>query len=133
MNLRITFIAMTFCLIACNSNTTERLSAREYFSRFHSLAEALRFYPGLMISGSGNQVKVVLRKNMSLQNQEPLYVVDGFPVGNDYARTNQILNMADVINIRLLSHSSELNTYGPGASAGVIEIRTIKTERAAMD
>jgi len=127
MKLRITFIAMTFCFMACNSNTTERLSEREYFSRFKSLAEALRFYPGLMISGAGSQTKVVLRKNVSMQNQEPLYVVDGFPVGNNYARANHMINMAEVTNIRLLSHASELNTYGPMASAGVIEIKTIKT------
>ena len=127
MKLRITFIAMMFCFIACNSTTSEKLSAREYFSRYKTLAEALRFYPGLIISGTGNQTKVILRKNVSMQNQEPLFIVDGFPVGNNYARTNQLVNMADVTNIRLLSHASELNIYGPQASAGVIEIKTIKT------
>ena len=117
-------IAGFLTMVACTTGPKDRLSSTEYFSRFNNLSEALRVYPALMISGTGNQTKVMLRKNISIQNQEPLYVFDGFPIGNNYHSANQILNMADVTAIRLLSQPSELNTYGTMASAGVIEIRT---------
>lgn len=117
-------LLFVFAILSCQTSGGERLSSTEYFSRFNNLAEALRFYPGLLVSGSGNQTKVMLRKNTSVQNQEPLFVVNGFPVGNNYSRTNEMVNMADVTAIRLLSRPSELTTYGSMASAGVIEIRT---------
>lgn len=114
-------------LTACSTTNHQRLTSREYFSQFRNLAEALRYYPSLLIKGTGNQTKVIVRKNSSVQNPEPLYVVDGYPVGNSYASANQIVNMSDVVNIKLLTHSYELNTYGTNAAAGVIEIRTIRS------
>lgn len=128
MNLRTTFLFAAIYLASCAAPTQQRLSSREYFSRYQNLADALRYYPQLLISGSGNQTKVVVRKNMSVQNQEPLYVIDGFPMGNSYARANQLLNMADVVNIRLLTQSYELATYGANGASGVIDIRTIKID-----
>ena len=128
MKLHYFCIVCLFAMAACTTGPKDRLSSTEYFSRFNNLSEALRFYPGLLISGTGNQTKVMLRKNVSVQNQEPLYVINGFPVGTNYSSANQILNMADVTDIRLLSHPSELNTYGTMASAGVIEIRTRNTQ-----
>ncbi len=124
MKSQIAALILVLVTFACQSHSGGRLTSSEYFSRFSSLAEALRIYPGLMITGSGSQTKVILRKNTGLQNQEPLYVLNGFPVGTNYNQTNQAINMADVTNIRLLSQPSELTTYGSMASAGVIEIKT---------
>ncbi len=124
MKLQIAALILVLVTFACQSNSGSRLTSSEYFSSFSNLAEALRIYPGLMITGSGSQTKVILRKNTGVQNQEPLYVLNGFPLGNNYNQTNQAINMADVTNIRLLSQPSELNTYGSMASSGVIEIKT---------
>lgn len=124
MKSQIVALMLVLATFACQSHSGDRLTSSEYFSRFSSLAEALRIYPGLMITGSGSQTKIILRKNTGVQNQEPLYVLNGFPLGTNYNQTNQAINMADVTNIRLLSQPSELTTYGSMASAGVIEIKT---------
>ncbi|MCB0666708.1 MAG: TonB-dependent receptor plug domain-containing protein [Saprospiraceae bacterium] len=131
MNLRITLLALTLSFAACSTSNHQRLSSREYFSQFSDLAQALRFYPALLISGTGNQTRVILRKNASMQNQEPLYVVDGMPIGNNYARANHLVNMAEVVDIRLLSHTHELTSYGVNGASGVIEIKTMKKEMAS--
>lgn len=131
MNLRITLFSMILFLAACSTSNHQRLSSREYFSQFSDLAQALRVYPSLLISGTGNQTRVMLRSNASQQNQEPLFVVDGMPVGNSYARANHLINMADVVDIRLLSRSYELATYGTNGSSGVIEIKTTNKEIAS--
>jgi len=65
-------------------------------------------------------------------NLEPLYVVDGFPVGNSYRRANQAINMANVKSIRVIRNLSQLNTYGEMGSNGVIEITSLQGKTASL-
>ena len=56
--------------------------------------------------------------------EEPLFVLDGFPLGNSYQRANNAIDMAHVKSIRVVRNLSQMGTYGSMASAGVIEILT---------
>ena len=103
MNLKTVAFILAMMAIACTSTNPDRLTSSEHFSRYSSLAEALRYYPGLMISGTGAMTQVKLRKNVSSVHKEPLFVVNGMPLGNKYQQANQLINMADVTSIKVIS------------------------------
>lgn len=81
--------------------------------------------PGVIVStGSGNPAgnPVVLVRGMnSINNDRPLYVVDGIPLGyvND-------LNPSDIESINILKDASAATIYGAQAAGGVIIITTKK-------
>jgi hypothetical protein len=124
MNLKTAILLLTVATYACTATKNDRLTSTEFFSQYSSLAEALRYYPSLLISGTGPNTKVVLRKNASINNQQPLFVINGMPLGNQYHQANQIINMADVTDIKIIDSQAESVSYGALASAGIIEIKT---------
>lgn len=75
-------------------------------------------------SGSpGSRSTVRIRGVSSFQNNDPLYVVDGTPVNDDYVNW---LNPADIASIQVLKDASAASIYGSRASNGVIIIETTK-------
>ena len=90
-----------------------------------SLADVLRKNSTLQITGSGDNVKISIRGAGSFNlNTEPLYVVDGVPMGNSYARANNAVNPAQIVSIRVLKSQSETTIYGEDGNHGVILIKT---------
>jgi TonB-linked SusC/RagA family outer membrane protein len=76
--------------------------------------------------GGGASVRIRGAGSLSAGN-EPLYVVDGFPVTNDYDQRNNPLNTinpADIDNIQVLKDASATAIYGSRGSNGVILITT---------
>lgn len=76
--------------------------------------------------GGGATVRVRGAGSLSAGN-EPLYVVDGFPVTNDYNQRNNPLNTinpADIENIQVLKDASATAIYGSRGSNGVVIITT---------
>ncbi|RZK88462.1 MAG: SusC/RagA family TonB-linked outer membrane protein, partial [Pedobacter sp.] len=76
--------------------------------------------------GGGSTVRVRGAGSLSAGN-EPLYVVDGFPVTNDYNQRNNPLatiNPADIDNIQVLKDASATAIYGSRGSNGVVIITT---------
>ncbi|WP_218155022.1 SusC/RagA family TonB-linked outer membrane protein [Pedobacter insulae] len=76
--------------------------------------------------GGGATVRVRGAGSLSAGN-EPLYVVDGFPVTNDYNQRNNPLatiNPADIENIQVLKDASATAIYGSRGSNGVVIITT---------
>ena len=72
--------------------------------------------------GPGDAPRIVLRGNKSISgNNQPLYVVDGIPVGGfaDY-------NPEDIENLQVLQGASAAALYGSQAANGVILITTKK-------
>ncbi len=65
----------------------------------------------------------------TINNSNPLYVVDGMPV--DYRRIN-MLNPADIESISILKDASAAAIYGSQAANGVIMITTKKGEVGKM-
>lgn len=76
--------------------------------------------------GGGATVRVRGAGSLSAGN-EPLYVVDGFPVTNDYNQRNNPLstiNPADIESIQVLKDASATAIYGSRGSNGVVIITT---------
>jgi TonB-dependent starch-binding outer membrane protein SusC len=88
---------------------------------------------GVMItanSGSpGSPSTVTIRGVTSINNSNPLYIVDGVPIdvsGLDY------LNQADIASIEVLKDAASAAIYGTRAAAGVILITTRKGRPGPM-
>jgi TonB-linked SusC/RagA family outer membrane protein len=76
--------------------------------------------------GGGATVRVRGAGSLSAGN-EPLYVVDGFPVTNDYNQRNNPLstiNPSDIESIQVLKDASATAIYGSRGSNGVVLITT---------
>lgn len=76
--------------------------------------------------GGGSTVRIRGAGSLTAGN-EPLYVVDGFPVTNDYNQRNNPLNTinpADIDNIQVLKDASATAIYGSRGSNGVVIITT---------
>lgn len=90
-----------------------------------SLADVLRKNSSLMIVGSGDAVKINVRGAGSINlNTEPLFVIDGVPMGNSYARANSAINPNMIESVRVLKSQSEVTVYGEDGNHGVILIKT---------
>lgn len=75
----------------------------------------------------GSPVAVRVRGVGTVGNTQPLFVIDGIPVGNnDAANTNPLstLNPADIENISVLKDASSAAMYGMRAANGVVLITT---------
>ncbi len=76
--------------------------------------------------GGGSSVRIRGAGSLSAGN-DPLYVIDGFPVTNDYNQTNNPLNTinpTDIENIQVLKDASATAIYGSRGSNGVVLITT---------
>lgn len=82
--------------------------------------------PGVLVTQNtgrpGDELKVTVRGIGSLgAGSDPLYVVDGFPVGSS---VGQNLNPADIESITILKDAVSTAIYGARASNGVVLITT---------
>ena len=73
-------------------------------------------------SPSGGNTKVVIRGVGTLNNTDPLYVIDGMPTKSGMHE----LNPNDIESIQVLKDASSASIYGSRASNGVIIITTKK-------
>ena len=69
---------------------------------------------------------VRIRGVSSFQNNNPLYIIDGTPVEEEYAN---FLNPHDVESIQVLKDASAASIYGARANNGVVIITTRKGQR----
>ena len=98
------------------------------YSSFRTLADALRLKSGLQVEGGGTTAKVYIRGTSTIMLEtQPLYVIDGNPIGHSYSMANSAINMNDVTNIRVLRSRHETTTYGKEGVNGVILITTRNT------
>lgn len=72
--------------------------------------------------GPGTQPKVLIRGVTTVNGTDPLYVVDGMPVGGNI----NFLNSNDIASMEVLKDASAAAIYGTRASNGVILITTKK-------
>ena len=91
------------------------------------LTSYLRKVPGVMVRGSGSNAAVRIRGDVSIQgNVSPLFVVNGTPLGTDFARVFDAVDVNDIQRVNVLKNVTDTNRYGQQGSAGVIEIRLKK-------
>lgn len=104
---------------------------------------------GIQISGSGavgSSSKMVIRgeSSLSMQNNQPLFVIDGVPIGNDgvsntnanadYGNSAAEINPADIESMNVLKGPAAAALYGSRAANGAIVITTKRgSARKGMD
>jgi TonB-dependent SusC/RagA subfamily outer membrane receptor len=90
-----------------------------------TLAGYLQRVPGVIVQGSGDNVRVMIRGASSFQgNNEPLFVVNGRRAGKGYRSVVNSVDVNDIDSIEVLKGPRASSTYGIEGSNGVIIIRT---------
>lgn len=74
----------------------------------------------------GQASSVRVRGVPSLSGAEPLYVVDGVPMGDGTSNPLASINPADILSMEVLKDASATSIYGSRASSGVVFIITKK-------
>ena len=120
------FIAVSgMVFYACGTAASSAQQGTISGTASQSLADVLRKNSSLNITGNGDNIRIQVRGSGSFQlNTEPLYVVDGVPMGNSYARANSAVNPNQIVSVRVLRSQSEVTVYGEDGNHGVILIKT---------
>lgn len=114
---------------AISSMNAEKIKDQAVFTVDNAMAGQMA---GVQVSqatgapGGGSSVRIRGAGSLSAGN-DPLYVVDGFPVTNDFNQTNNPLNTinpADIADIQVLKDASATAIYGSRGSNGVVIITT---------
>jgi len=91
------------------------------------LIDYLKRVPGIQVITAGSTPQVRIRNGISIAGvQEPLYVIDRTPVGNDYLAAEAYVDVNDIKSITVLKDVSSTNLYGFQGANGVIIIHTKK-------
>lgn len=95
-----------------------------------TLVDYLRKVPGLRITGRGSSATVMVRGAGSIGgNNEPLFVLDGSPLGNSFSQVASSIDVNDIAKVKVLKDTASTSSYGVQGSAGVIEITTKKSNK----
>lgn len=92
-----------------------------------TLASYLKRIPGVYVNSKGGETMVYIRgQNTFSEQREPLFVVDGQPIGYGYQNAENQVSVADIQSIRVLKSGVETSRYGLQGNNGVILIITKK-------
>lgn len=101
---------------------------------FASIDEAMAGrVSGVAVSSSSDK-PIRVRGVSSLSGAEPLYIVDGVPMG-DGSSSNPLasINPADILSMEVLKDASATSIYGSRASSGVVILVTTKKGAVGSD
>ncbi|NRB53002.1 MAG: hypothetical protein HRU41_35400 [Saprospiraceae bacterium] len=150
MKYSFTLLCIVLIVSACGSSHVANKGGRSLdYSSMSTLADALRVQSGVQVVGSAHNTKVAIRgvntsksstsetftasptgggpvqrQTTVLKDVEPLFLVDGTIVGNSYQQANRVVNVQDIVSIRVLKSYSETNAFGEQGKNGVIKITT---------
>lgn len=150
MKYSLSLLILTLLIGACGSSQYANRGGRNIdYSSMSTLADALRVQSGVQVVGSAHNTKIsirgvntsksnvsetftasptgggpVQRKTTVLSDVEPLFLVDGTIVGNSYNQANRVVNVQDIVSIKVLKSYSETNAFGEQGKNGVIKITT---------
>lgn len=125
-------VASALCIIlaGCASTGSSNTKNSEYQNEVSStqelsLEDYLRRLSGVRVTGSGNNISVSIRSNMSISdpNKQPLFVINGQQVGRSYSQAVQMISQGSITSVEAIP-SSRASEYGMQGSAGVIVIET---------
>ena len=105
---------------AYNKNLTEEIA--ENNNKTIPLLDRIRRLPGITLRG-GTPYFMKSANQISGTATEPLYVLNGFILGNSFKSLDQLVDSATIKSIDALS-GSEAASYGSRAASGVIKITT---------
>lgn len=96
------------------------------FKGQRQLIDYLRRMPGVEVRGAGNNVLVLVRGVKSITgDNNPLYVVDGVQMGNNYSQVAALADRFAIDKVVVLPPPRSAR-YGSLGQNGVIEITTRK-------
>ncbi len=107
---------------AYNKNLSEEIA--ENNNKTIPLLDRIRRLPGITLRG-GIPYFMKSANQISGTATEPLYIVNGYILGNSFKSLDQLVDSASIKSIDALS-SSEAASYGSRAASGVIKITTYK-------
>lgn len=91
---------------------------------YRNLVDFLYRVPGVQVSGPSSNPTITIRGISSINSGiEPLYVIDGVPVGTNYISVNSMVNVRDIHYVQVLK-GSETSLYGIRGTNGVVVITT---------
>ena len=129
---KIWLLLLAFAFVSCTSSkiraTQEQpldIELQERNRATVSLLDRLRRIPGIIIRRNTPYILRATADSPTSASYEPLYVLDGYPVGNSFRSVKNLVLNVDVKNIEVLT-GSEASFYGSRAGAGVIKITTYK-------
>ena len=109
--------------IGCSTSGSAVKSNQEPDRIYITLLDRLRHEPQLTISGSDNNPNIRIRGSSSIEGEnEPLFVLDGTPLGNGYHNATSV-DVNEVANIRVLP-AAQAGLYGSRGANGVVLIYT---------
>ena len=123
-------LGLLFLLAACGtpkSTATDDPSLKETLDKQNrvgiSLLNQIRRLPGVTIR---NGVPVFVKSTTDISSGvpiEPLYVLDGYVIGNSFRDVDQLVDNVNVEKIEALT-DTDASFYGSRAANGVIKITT---------
>ncbi|KYG79644.1 TonB-dependent receptor plug domain-containing protein [Roseivirga echinicomitans] len=124
--------AFSLFLFACSSTsgTANRQKAVKDYSQYNTLVEVLQSVQGLRVMGNGSSAKVFMSgyNTTNATNREPLFVVDGIPVGSSLVNLNGMLTPVMVKSIKTVRGMQATSRYGDAGLYGVVQITTINAK-----
>ncbi len=126
------YIITTMVLVSCiGCNETLLVKSPQNrsrdFSNYQYLSQVLNSIGGIQVEGQHPNVKVYMRGKGSINyNTQPLYVVDGVPIGNSYSQTSNALNVQNIATVSIITGTQATVRFGDMANHGAILIRTKK-------
>lgn len=88
----------------------------------HDWGSVLRKVPGLKVTGSYPNLSIIMRGAKSVsRTSEPLYVLDGVPLGRNFSELASNADPSSVKKVRVLK-GPEAAKYGMRGANGVIEV-----------
>lgn len=154
MKNNIGILLLALVIAACGTSQYANKGGRTIdYSTMSSLADALRLQSGVQVVGSAHNIKVAIRgvntskssasetftasptgagpvqrQTTVLNDVEPLFLVDDTIVGNSYNQASRVVNVQDIVAIKVLKSYSETNAFGEQGKNGVIKILTRQGE-----
>ncbi|MEK7254311.1 MAG: TonB-dependent receptor plug domain-containing protein [Bacteroidota bacterium] len=108
---------------ASNQSTVKQSSGNT--QGYQTLADYLRRYPSVRISGSGSDLTVSIRSSDTMVgNTEPLFVIDRNTTANTYSQASRLVDVNDIQSVRVLNGVEGQAEYGMRGANGVVVIKT---------
>jgi len=127
----ITLIALSLLFIVsaipygCTTTGSSTAANQKPERAYTDLLDVLRYEPQLTITGTGSNATIRIRGNKTiLGDNEPLFVVDGTPVGN-YGSIYSSIDVNGIESIRVLT-GAQTSIYGGRGANGVVVIKMKK-------
>ena len=115
-----------FNFTQCNSSASLSDQQKETtFGNYQNLGDFLRTQSGVIVKGFGDNTQVLIRGLNTIElGTEPMYIIDGQIMGNNYTRANNAVDPNNISSVRVLKSKTETVIYGTQGVNGVILIKT---------